>query len=731
MSDKQQKKFTVDQFDLLWLSAIGLFFELVAIRWLASEIRAFSIFKNFPLIACYVGLGYGFMKESGNGLFKLFPILFLILIAIVSTSDWTGLTYILIPGLRVGLHSGWIDATHPPANAVADPLLYAGTSIAVFFAIFVIVAVSMAGLGQELGKLFNKGPALQSYLINLIGSALGIAVFSILSFLGCPPLAWVSVGCLAAMWTYRKHKICMGILIACIALTALIPERSVFNLEAGTKPRIMWSQYHRVDVAPLYYGDKADQHTLVGTQISVNKGYFQQALNLNPEFTSKFPPGQKEVLEHFRLSQYELPYFFIKPKRVLIMGSGTGNDVAAALRQGAEHIDAVEIDGKMVELGRELHPEHPYDSPKVTVHINDARAFLRQHPEKYDLVLTGFLDSHTVAGNSLSVRLDDYVYTADGMKDALAHVNPGGLYSITYCTVADYLSKRMSANLHLALGDSGKPLIINDNKGGILHMFAPMNPEIEAKLPELLKMGLFTDLTNNDTSGVRPSTDDWPFLYLSNVSFDPLYLSVNGCILLLAWASCFRSIRQNSLPRRWHLFFLGAAFLLLELAIIDRLALVFGTTWFVNSVCIFAVLTAIILANITVLKKPNLMPINSMYLCLLSSLIAVYLTPLQSLNSLGIWTGGSIAAALSAIPIFFAGLIFSTTFQREDKPSVGLAFNLLGAVVGGLLEYIATFTGIRSLLLVAAVLYSISLAIWMHANKGGAALPTGTTGEGS
>lgn len=717
-------KFTSEQFDLLWLSALALFFELVAIRWLASEVRAFSIFKNFPLIACYIGLGYGFMKESGNGLFRLFPILFLILIAIVTTSDWTGLTYILIPGLRVGLYTGWIDATHPPSSAVQAPLTYAALSIAVFFAIFVIVATAMAALGQQLGKLFNSGPALQSYLINLIGSALGIAVFSILSFMGCPPLVWVSVGSLAALWTYRKHKICMGVLLACIAVTALIPERSVFTLDPGTKPRIMWSQYHRVDVAPLYYGKEEKEHKPVGIQISVNKGYFQQGLNLSPEFTSAFPPDQRAQLEHFRFSQYELPYFFVKPKRVLIMGSGTGNDVAAALRNGAEHIDAVEIEGKMIDLGRELHPEHPYDSPKVTVHVNDARAFLRQHPEKYDLVMTGFLDSHTVAGNSLSVRLDDYVYTKEGMEDALAHVSPGGLYSITYCTVADYLSKRMTANMHLALGGTAKPLIVRDEQGGILHMFAPVTEEMKAKVPDLLTRG-FQDITNQDTSGVRPSTDDWPFLYLSNVAFDPLYLTVNACILLLAWVACMRSVRQNSLARRWHLFFLGAAFLLLELAIIDRLALVFGTTWFVNSVCIFAVLTAIIAANVVVIKYPNVMPLKAMYTGLLTSLIAVYLTPLQSLNALGIWTGGSIAAALSVIPIFFAGLIFSTTFQKEDKPSVGLAFNLLGAVVGGLLEYVATFTGIRSLLLVAAVLYSISLAIWMYASKPGAPAPGG------
>ncbi|QQR57689.1 MAG: hypothetical protein IPG59_22400 [Candidatus Melainabacteria bacterium] len=59
---------------LFWLSFVGLFLELVVIRWLGSEVRAFSIYKNFPLIACYVGLGFGFMRDSeaSNRKFSLF-----------------------------------------------------------------------------------------------------------------------------------------------------------------------------------------------------------------------------------------------------------------------------------------------------------------------------------------------------------------------------------------------------------------------------------------------------------------------------------------------------------------------------------------------------------------------------------------------------------------------------------------------------------------------------------
>jgi hypothetical protein len=400
------------------------------------------------------------------------------------------------------------------------------------------------------------------------------------------------------------------------------------------------------------------------------------------------------------------------------MGSGTGNDVAAALRHNVDQIDAVEIDPLMVKVGYQLHPEHPYDSPRVRILVNDARAFLQQNATKYDLVMTGLLDSHTVAGTSVSVRLDDYVYTVEGMRSALNHLAPGGLYSISYCAVADYMSKRLTANLRLATNALGVPgpLILCKKGTLIWHFLAPRTEAMNQVLPTLYKDG-FQDFSTLDTGGIRPSTDDWPYFYLAPITVDPCYLSIIGCILLLAWAACGHSIRTNNSPKRWHFFLLGAAFLLLELATIDRLALVFGTTWLVNSACIFAILSAIIISNLLIIKAPKIMSPNLMYTCLFVSLTLLYFVPLEKATMLGMWIGGSIAAALSAIPIFFAGLIFSYAFSQEKKPGVGIAFNMFGAVVGGLFEYVATYTGIRSLLLWALAIYGISFALWQYSYR--------------
>ena len=79
------------------------------------------------------------------------------------------------------------------------------------------------------------------------------------------------------------------------------------------------------------------------------------------------------------------------------MGAGSGTDVALALSKGAKHIDAVEIDPRIQQIGAEKNLDKPYDDPRVTVHINDGRAFLERTDKPYDLILFALPDSLTLS----------------------------------------------------------------------------------------------------------------------------------------------------------------------------------------------------------------------------------------------------------------------------------------------------------------------------------------------
>lgn len=69
---------------------------------------------------------------------------------------------------------------------------------------------------------------------------------------------------------------------------------------------------------------------------------------------------------------------------------------------------------------------------------------------------------------------------------------------------------------------------------------------------------------------------------------------------------------------------------------------------------------------------------------------------------------GTFAAMIFAIPVFFAGLLFAAEFRSVDSPAAALGANMLGAVVGGLLENVSLIVGMKALLLVAALLYLLA-----------------------
>jgi hypothetical protein len=74
--------------------------------------------------------------------------------------------------------------------------------------------------------------------------------------------------------------------------------------------------------------------------------------------------------------------------------------------------------------------------------------------------------------------------------------------------------------------------------------------------------------------------------------------------------------------------------------------------------------------------------------------------------------GGRVAWTALAVPlpIFFAGLIFSTTFKGAARPAAVFGANLVGAMIGGFAEYLSMLLGSRSLVAVVIAAYLLSLA---------------------
>ena len=287
------------------------------------------------------------------------------------------------------------------------------------------------------------------------------------------------------------------------------------------------------------------------------------------------------------------PEYFIPYRRarasasldnVLIVGAGSGSDVAIALAQGAKHIDAVEIDPRLQQIGAERHPDHPYQDPRVSVHINDGRAFLEQTDTTYDLILFALPDSLTLVSGQSSLRLESYLFTLQAMEAARDHLKPGGAFAMYNFYREDWLVDRLAGTLQQVYGR--EPCVDSFGSNGRLAVLT-VAPSAETVTCPQDSVWEVTDAA----AAASPATDDYPFLYLRTRSIPQLYLIT----LLLILASSLVLVRVVSGPLRpmakyVDLFFMGAAFLLLETKSVVQFALLFGTTWFVNALVFAGVL---------------------------------------------------------------------------------------------------------------------------------------------
>ena len=260
----------------------------------------------------------------------------------------------------------------------------------------------MAATAEGVARTFVRFEALEAYRLDILGSLLGIAAFSALALLQAPPLAWglIVVALFVGVMGRSRALQLVPLAVALMVLGVL-----------SFAPRTQWSPYYRVTTTPVGVDGS------IG--ISVNGRPHQRIM----------PLAYMETHQTFRFEPYlrapENPL-----TDVLIIGAGSGNDVAIALSEGAAHVDAVEIDPLLYRLGRDLHPDRPYQDPRVSVHIQDGRSFLHDIDRRYDLVLFAIPDSLTVLAGQSSLRLKSYLLTEEAMREVRAHLKPDGVVSM-------------------------------------------------------------------------------------------------------------------------------------------------------------------------------------------------------------------------------------------------------------------------------------------------------------
>src|SRR5262249_25015670 len=290
------------------------------------------------------------------------------------------------------------------------------------------------------------------------------------------------------------------------------------------------------------------------------------------------------------LSQYDLPCkFHPNPGTVLVVGAGSGNDVAGVLRNGAKRVVAVEIDPVIIEIGKRFNPEQPYADPRVTVVNDDARSYFATTTEKFDVTVFGLLDSHTTTAMT-NARLDHYVYTRESIARAKELLAPGGVMFLSFFAEWPFITDRMARTLNEAFGQESLVFRVTATyygRGGVVFVngdMAAVNARLAADA-ELAGKGKGGKQAGpwGLAGTTRLATDDWPYIYLEKPSVPVLYFLLAGVLGVLFARGVYRLGAADMLKAwgssGWHFFFLGAAFMLLEVQNISKAAVVLGNTW--------------------------------------------------------------------------------------------------------------------------------------------------------
>jgi SAM-dependent methyltransferase len=668
---------------LVLASFLVLYFELVFIRWIPGQVRVLGYFTNFVLIACFFGMGLGMiLARSRTDLTRwaAAAIVVPVLLAILSKGLW------ILPSIQDSIFLQY-EGTK-------------GTSVALFpvLAVFYLaIAAAFVPLGQLIGRSFGGANPLFDYSANLLGSMAGIVVFFAYSWLALPAWAWFLLGMplllllAPAQWFFRAKAALLA-----VAVTAL-----VWHVDRDT----IWSPYQKLDITPFgidretgalmpfEHGGKVEYlPASVGFNVRVNNVFYQFPVDLSDASVAKYP-GLKAL--H---AQYDLP-FRLKPnaERVLIVGGGTGNDAAAALRSGARHIDVVDIDPEIVAIGRRGHPERPYDDPRVTVYVDDARHFFHGAEAGYDVIVFAMLDSIRLMSAMSSLRLDSYVYTLESFREARRLLKPDGIQVTGFSVGEPWMQTRFYEMLREVYGS--EPIFVNEQLGTSGGMVFVSGPGREA-------LGMKIKPRPRDTSAVLPS-DDWPFVYARGQAISKEYLVALALVLLLSTLVLRWSTGQQGWPDA-HFFCLGAGFLLLETKNVTTVALVFGSTWYVNSVVFLSVLVMALLSAL-LLAWTERIRIGWAYAGLFAAIALNFLVPLGSFADAAFAVRLALVGGLTALPMFFSGIVFAYSFKRAADPAAALGANVLGGVLGGVLEYLSLVFGLQFLFYLVAAFYALSL----------------------
>jgi hypothetical protein len=697
-----------------------------------------------------------------------------------------------------------VNAVELPAHVLFGSL----RGVPVLLLTYALLTVPFFLLGLGIAGTFAAyaGDVNRLYFADLVGAGAGSALAVVsLPWLGGVPLVAVAgaVGAMGAVCAFgaagasRRPALVVGaadLLLLGVFLAAdapavhIAPDKHGPVLARAAKPGGLdltysrWSAFGRVDVTepfatlpPQFGGDVSP--------LFMARRIEQRMLMLDgaaPAFLYRVDGAPADL--EFLAATSQSPAHRLRPAaRVLVIGVGGATDVLIALAGGARHVVGVELNPITAHAVRDVYGSyvgHVLSDARVELVVAEGRNFAARDRTRYDVIQLSGVDTGTTHGAyGLGTMPESFVYTVEALQDLLARLAPGGVLSITRDLQLGWALRLVSVARAALLAeglDPGARLAVLKGMGygwaTVLVKREPFTGEEAVALREFATRWRFPLLYDPLAGGgdpqferlvrggpgdegdleLRPSTDDWPFFFVTlrwsrlprmlvrepHPLANPLvflvaFLSVNLlglallAVALIGWPLWRLRAAWRETPGKGaavgYFAALGAGFILVEVALMQRFTVFLGNPALAVATVLAALLVSSGLGSLAARARRGLGVLPAAVAAIVVGLL-VYASPLlPALLRALMWAPLGARLALSVLLVALVGFPMGMPFPaglgrvaERAAPFVPWAWGINGmlSVIASLAGYLLGMAaGYTAMFCTGAALYAAALAL--------------------
>ena len=309
---------------------------------------------------------------------------------------------------------------------------------------YLVISIPFFCSGLALALLFTRGSRQVNrlYAFDLVGAGLGCAAIAVVmpAFGGSGSVVVAAaLGLLSAVvFGFRGTR---GLATAA-AVLCLVTFMSAFFAER-ILPISITPNKQRPQSAPIYTAwntfsriDVYERPPNAETNAPAARRFVFDAGTAGTGINDLRPDVRDYLSRHTDDADYTsgIAYVGKQQPKILIIGSGGGQQVLDALHFGARDVTAVEINPIINEVVSSRMRDYwgdLFNQPEVRLITEDGRSYVRRSREQYDAIISAHTISNAaIASGALSLA-ENYVLTREAFEDYLDHLAPDGVLYFT------------------------------------------------------------------------------------------------------------------------------------------------------------------------------------------------------------------------------------------------------------------------------------------------------------